>query len=79
MHYTRQLWNTSEKGKKRPTWVCAGKKAEKYRRCASKNIPEVKLMEARAVVLGIQEFDEDIFLKKWNLSRYGECTNCFFA
>ena len=21
-HYTRQLWNTSEIGKKRPTWVC---------------------------------------------------------
>lgn len=52
-HYTRQLWNTSEIGKKRPSWVCTGKKAEKYRRCASKNIPEVKLMEASAAVLGI--------------------------
>lgn len=63
-HYTRQLWNTSEKGKKRPTWVCTGKKAEKYRRCDSKNIPEAKLMEASAKVLGISEFDEDIFFDK---------------
>ena len=63
-HYTRQLWNTSEKGKKRPTWVCTGKKAEKYRRCDSKNIPEAKLMEASAKVLGIPEFDEDIFFDK---------------
>lgn len=63
-HYTRQLWNTSEKGKKRPTWVCTGKKAEKYRRCDSKNIPEAKLMEASAKVLGIPEFDEDLFFDK---------------
>ncbi len=63
-HYTRQLWNTSAIGKKRPTWVCTGKKAEKYRRCDSKNIPEVKLMEASAKVLGIPEFDEDIFFNK---------------
>lgn len=63
-HYTRQLWNTSEIGKKRPSWVCTGKKAEKYRRCASKNIPEVKLMEASAAVLGIPEFDADIFFEK---------------
>lgn len=63
-HYTRQLWNTSEKGKKRPTWVCTGKKAEKYRGCDSKNIPEAKLMEASAKVLGISEFDEDIFFDK---------------
>ena len=63
-HYTRQLWNTSEKGKKRPTWVCTGKKAEKYRRCDSKNIPEAKLMEASTKVLGIPEFDEDIFFDK---------------
>lgn len=63
-HYTRQLWNTSEIGKKRPTWVCTGKKAEKYRRCDSKNIPEAKLMEASAKVLGIPEFDEDIFFDK---------------
>ena len=63
-HYTRQLWNTSAIGKKRPTWVCTGKKAEKYRRCDSKNIPEVKLMEASAKVLGIPEFDEDIFFDK---------------
>ena len=63
-HYTRQLWNTSEKGKKRPTWVCTGKKAEKYRRCDSKNIPEAKLMEASAKVLGVSEFDEDIFFDK---------------
>lgn len=63
-HYTRQLWNTSAIGKKRPTWVCTGKKAEKYRRCNSKNIPEVKLMEASAKVLGIPEFDEDIFFDK---------------
>ena len=63
-HYTRQLWNTSAIGKKRPTWVCTGKKAEKYRRCDSKNIPEVKLMEASAKVLGIPEFAEDIFFDK---------------
>lgn len=63
-HYTRQLWNTSAIGKKRPTWVCTGKKTEKYRRCDSKNIPEVKLMEASAKVLGIPEFDEDIFFDK---------------
>lgn len=63
-HYTRQLWNTSEIGKKRPTWVCTGKKAEKFRRCDSKNIPEAKLMEASAKVLGIPEFDEDIFFDK---------------
>lgn len=63
-HYTRQLWNTSAIGKKRPTWVCTGKKAEKYRRCGSKNIPEAKLMEASAKVLGVSEFDEDIFFDK---------------
>ena len=63
-HYTRQLWNTSEIGKKRPTWVCTGKKAEKYRRCDSKNIPEAKLMEASEKVLDIPEFDEDIFFDK---------------
>lgn len=63
-HYTRQLWNTSETGKKRPTWVCTGKKAEKYRRCDSRNIPEAKLMEASAAVLGISEFDENIFFDK---------------
>lgn len=63
-HYTRQLWNTSEVGKKRPTWVCTGKKAEKYRRCDAKNIPEEKLMEASAAVLGIPEFDEDIFFDR---------------
>ena len=63
-YYTRQLWNTSEIGKKRPTWVCTGKKAEKYRRCDSKNISEAKLMEASAAVLGIPEFDEDIFYDK---------------
>ena len=63
-HYTRQLWNTSEIGKKRPTWVCTGKKAEKYRRCDSKNISETKLMEVSAAVLGIPEFDEDIFSDK---------------
>ena len=60
-HYTRQLWNTSEIGKKRPTWVCTGKKAEKYKRCVSKNIPEEKLMEASANVLGISEFNENDF------------------
>ena len=63
-HYTRQLWNTSEVGKKRPSWVCTGKKTEKYRRCASKNIPEGKLMEASAAVLGIPEFEGDIFFDK---------------
>ena len=63
-HYTRQLWNTSEVGRKRPTWVCTGKKAEKYRRCDAKNIPEEKLMEASAAVLGIPEFDEDIFFER---------------
>ena len=63
-HYTRQLWNTSEIGKKRPTWVCTGKKAERYRRCDSKNISEAKLMEISAAVLGIPEFDENIFFDK---------------
>lgn len=63
-HYTRQLWNTSEISKKRPIWVCTGKKAEKYRRCDSKNISEAKLMEASAAVLGIPEFDENIFSDK---------------
>lgn len=63
-HYTRQLWNTSEVGRKRPTWVCTGKKAEKYRRCDAKNILEEKLMEASAAVLGIPEFDEDIFFDR---------------
>lgn len=42
----------------------SGKKAEKYRRCDSKNISEAKLMEASAEVLGISEFDEDIFSDK---------------
>ena len=63
-HYTRQLWNTSEISKKRLIWVCTGKKAEKYRRCDSKNISEAKLMEASAAVLGIPEFDENIFSDK---------------
>lgn len=63
-HYTRQLWNTSKNGEKCPTWVCTGKKAEKYRRCDSKNIPEAKLMEASAKVLGIPEFDEELFFDK---------------
>lgn len=63
-HYTRQLWNTSEISKKRPIWICTGKKAEKYRRCDSKNISEAKLMEASAAVLGIPEFDENIFSDK---------------
>ena len=63
-HYTRKLWNTSEISKKHPIWVCTGKKAEKYRRCDSKNISEAKLMEASAAVLGIPEFDENIFSDK---------------
>ena len=63
-HYTRQLWNTSEVGRKRPTWVCTGKKTDKFRRCNAKNIPESKLMEASCVVLGIEEFDEDVFFDK---------------
>ena len=63
-HYTRQLWNTSKDGEKCPTWVCTGKKAEKYRRCDSKNIPEAKLMEASEKVLGIPEFDEELFFDK---------------
>lgn len=63
-HYTRQLWNTSKNGEKCPTWVCTGKKAEKYRRCDSKNIPEAKLMETSEKVLGIPEFDEELFFDK---------------
>lgn len=78
-HYTRQLWNTSKNGEKCPTWVCTGKKAEKYRRCDSKNIPEAKLMEASAKVLGIPEFDEELFLTKWNPSQCREYTNYSFA
>ena len=57
-HYTRQLWNTSKNGEKCPTWVCTGKKAEKYRRCDAKNIKEEKLMKASTEVLGLVEFDE---------------------
>ena len=63
-HYTRQLWNTSKVGRKCPTWVCTGKKTDKFRRCNAKNIPESKLMEASCVVLGIEEFDEDVFFDK---------------
>lgn len=60
-HYTRQLWNTGNTGKKCPTWVCTGKKSDKYRRCYSKNIPESKLMEASCAVLGLDDFDEEVF------------------
>lgn len=63
-HYTRQLWNTGKGGKKSPTWVCTGKKAEKYRKCDSKNISETKLIEASIAVLGISEFDEKIFSER---------------
>ena len=63
-HYTRQLWNTSKNGKKRPTWVCTGKRIEKSRRCDSKNISEETLIEASTAVLGISKFDEDIFSSK---------------
>ena len=31
-HYTRQLWNTSEVGRKRPSWVCTGKKTDRFQR-----------------------------------------------
>lgn len=60
-HYTRQLWNTSKNGGKRPVWVCTGKRTEKYRRCDAVNISEKKLMEASAAVLGLREFDESCF------------------
>ena len=63
-HYTRQLWNTSKVGRKRPTWVCTGKKTDKFRRCNAKNIPESKLMEASCTVLGLETFDEDVFFDK---------------
>lgn len=63
-HYTRQLWNTSKVGRKRPTWVCTGKKTDKFRRCNAKNIPESKLMEASCTVLGLDAFDEDVFFDK---------------
>lgn len=60
-HYTRQLWNTGKNAGKCPTWVCTGKKAEKYRRCDGKNMKEEMLMKASAEVLGLAEFDEARF------------------
>lgn len=63
-HYTRQLWNTSKAGPKRPTWICSGKKVEKYRRCSAKNLSEEKLMKVSAQVLGIEEFEEAVFEEK---------------
>ena len=57
-HYTRQLWNTGKNAGKCPTWVCTGKKAEKYRRCDGKNMKEEMLMKASAEALGLAEFDE---------------------
>lgn len=63
-HYTRQVWNTAKNGKRSPTWVCTGKKNEKYRWCTAKNISERKLMEACAEMLGTEQFDESLFEQK---------------
>ena len=63
-HYTRQLWNTGKGGKKRPTWVCTGKKSEKDNRCMAKNISEENLMKASAHALGLPEFERDSFEKR---------------
>ena len=62
-HYTRQLWNAGKNGPKRPTWVCTGKKAE-IRRCTAKNLSEELLRTSSAAVLGLQEFDEAVFLER---------------
>ena len=63
-HYTRQVWNSGKNGIRRATWVCTGKKAEKYRQCRAKNISEEKLMEISTKMLGLEKFEEEIFLQK---------------
>lgn len=45
------------------TWGC-GTKKKKGGRCANKDIPERVLREACATALGLDEFDEDIFLER---------------
>lgn len=60
-HYTRQLWNTSANGNKRATWICTGKRAEKYRRCDAKNITEEKLLEISRALLKRQEITVENF------------------
>lgn len=74
-HYTRHLWNTGKNGEKRPTWVCTGKKAEKFRRCNARNISEEKLMEASAAVLGLARFDEEVFQQKVKAITIGDGEN----
>lgn len=63
-HYTRQLWNTSKSGGKKASWVCTGKKAEKYRSCNSENISEERLVEASVQILDGDKFDEKRFAEQ---------------
>lgn len=63
-HYTRQVWNSGKDGKRSAAWVCTGKKMEKQKRCSAKNISEKKLMELSAKVLGMEHFEEEVFLNK---------------
>lgn len=42
-------------------WTCRGKEAKGVAFCPSKNLPEPALFEASCEVLGLSEFDEDVF------------------
>lgn len=70
-HYTRQLWNTNKGGSKKATWICTGKKIEKYRRCNARNITEEKLIAKSMEALGQTEFDEQEFRKRVEMITVG--------
>ena len=72
-HYTRQLWTTGRKGEKRVSWVCTGKLGGKAVKCDAKNFSEEKLMQRVTEVLGIEEFDGELFGKQVeNIKIYDE-------
>lgn len=76
-HYTRQLWNAGS-NRKRPTWVCTGKKQGKTVWCESKNLSEEQLMEASAAALGREKFSADLFAEKIEAITVGKNGELFF-
>lgn len=48
----------------KPVWICATFKSKGKAICPSKQIPEDILMTAAAEVLGLIEFDENVFASK---------------
>ncbi len=44
------------------SWTCRGKESKGIKYCSAKNIPEDAIKKACCTVLGISEFDEELFL-----------------